>query len=103
MTEKRRCVKMDEIMKNMLIHSLLEVFREEKAKDLPKEVSGNLILRIAEQKEMKLFLTDAEYQKVIEALNKLRDSFIHAGRYPDGIDSVMIKIIRAKYKRYAER
>lgn len=97
--EKQRCVKMDEVMKNMLVVALRDVFREEKAKGAPIEETRDLVLKLAHYEDTKLFLTDNEYKKVIEALNKLRNTYLAAGRYPDGIDVVFYKILKAKYKR----
>lgn len=97
--EKQRCVKMDEIMKNMLIIALRDVFREEKAQGLSTDVTRDFALRLADYEEPKLFLTDTEHKKAIEALNMLRNSFIAAGRYTDGIDTIFLKILQAKYKR----
>lgn len=101
--EKRRCVKMDDITKNMLLYALRDVFREEKSNGCSTEETRALVVRVAELKSEKLFLTEAEYQKVIEALNKLRDTYLAAGRYADGIDTVFYKILKAKYKRCAVR
>lgn len=101
--EKQRCVKMDEIMKNMLLVALRDVFREEKAKGLPTQETRDLILRLADHEDTKLFLADGEYKKVIEALNKLRNTYLAAGRYADGIDVVFYKILNAKYKKCAVR
>ena len=97
--EKQRCVKMDTIMKNMLMVALRDLFQEEKAKGIPVEDSRNLVLKLADYEGTKLFLADNEYKKVIEALNKLRNAYLAAGRYPDGIDVVFYKILKAKYKR----
>lgn len=101
--EKQRCVKMDEIMKNMLIHALRDLFRKEMENGHPIEDTKNLVLKLADYKDTKLFLTDVEYKKTVQALNMLRDTFINAGRYTDGIDIVLMKILRAKYKRCATR
>lgn len=101
--EKLRCVKMDNIMKNMLVHALLDVFKDEKQKGLPLEETRELVLRLTDDTDTRLFMTDQEYRKVIQALNMLRDTFIHAGRYSDGIDKILLKILRAKYKRCAAR
>lgn len=101
--EKQRCVKMDEIMKNMLLVALRDVFREEKAKGVSVEETRNLVLKLVDYQDTKLFLTNSEYKKVIEALNKLRDTYLAAGRYADGIDVVFYKILKAKYKRCAVR
>ncbi|WP_050642177.1 MULTISPECIES: hypothetical protein [Clostridia] len=97
--EKQRCVKMDDIMKNMLIHSLRMVFREEKEKGLSTDVTRDFVLKLAYYEQPRLFLTDVEHKKAIEALNMLRNSFIAAGRYTDGIDTIFLKILQAKYKR----
>lgn len=101
--EKQRCVKMDEIMKNMLIIALRDLFREERKKNLPFEESGKLVLKLEACDDKRLFLSDSEYRKVKEALNLLRNSFIAKGRYTDGIDVVLLKILRAKYKKCAIR
>lgn len=75
---RMRYVKMDRIMNHMLIHALREVFRQE---------------------EGKLYLTEAEHTKSVEALNKLRDTYLKNGRYSDGIDSVLLKIMKSRYRR----
>lgn len=97
--EKQRCVKMDEIMKNMLIVALRDVFREEKAKGMSVEETRNLTMKLLDYEDTKLFLADNEYRKAIEALNKLRNTYLDAGRYSDGIDVVFCKLLKAKYKR----
>lgn len=101
--EKQRCIKMDEIMKNMLLYALRDVFREEKKIGLPTEDTKNLVLKLAYYEHTKLFLTDEEHKKAVQALNLLRDTYIQAGRYTDGIDAVLIKILQSKYKRCAVR
>lgn len=97
--EKQRCVKSDNIMINMILVALRDVFREEKSRGVPTQETRNLALRLADHQDTKLFLTDNEHKKVVEALNKLRNAYLAAGRYPDGIDVVFYKILKAKYKR----
>ena len=89
---RMRYVKMDRIMNHMLIHALREVFRQEKEQGLP-----------AEQEEGKLYLTEAEHSKSVEALNQLRDTYLKNGRYSDGIDSVLLKIMKSRYRPYRGR
>lgn len=100
---KMRCVKMDAIMKNMLIHALRDVFREEKESGISSKETGELILRLAGYEETKLFLREDEYRKIVEALGKLRDRYISSGRYTDGIDTVLLKVMQSRYKRCASR
>jgi hypothetical protein len=101
--EKQRCIRADEITRNMLVHALREVFRQENEKGMPVEVTRNLILRLAYLEGKKLFLDEEEYKKAVQALNGLRDGFIQNGRYTDGIDIVLMKVMRSKYKRCAVR
>lgn len=101
--EKQRCIRADEITRNMLVHALREVFRQENEKGMPVEVTRNLILRLAYLEGKKLFLDEEEYKKAVQALNDLRDGFIQNGRYTDGIDIVLMKVMRSKYKRCAVR
>ena len=84
---------------HMLIHALREVFRQEKEQGLPVDTTRDLVLKLAEQEEGKLYLTEAEHTKSVEALNKLRDTYLKNGRYSDGIDSVLLKIMKSRYRR----
>ena len=54
---RMRYVKMDRIMNHMLIHALREVFRQEKEQGLPVDTTRDLVLKLAEQEEGKLYLT----------------------------------------------
>lgn len=101
--EKRRCVKTDEITVNMLVHALRDVFRKEKDEGVPTTDTGNFILRLAEHKDKKLYLNDEEYRMAVQALNGLRDTYIQNGRYTDGIDAILMRVINARYKTYRIR
>lgn len=96
---RMRYVKMDRIMNHMLIHALREVFRQEKEQGLPVDTTRDLVLKLAEQEEGRLYLTEAEHTKSVEALNKLRDTYLKNGRYSDGIDSVLLKIMKSRCRR----
>ena len=88
---------------HMLIHALREVFRQEKEQGLPVDTTRDLVLKLAEQEEGKLYLTEAEHSKSGEALNQLRDTYLKNGRYSDGIDSVLLKIMKSRYRPYRGR
>ena len=106
---RMRYVKMDRIMNHMLIHALREVFRQEKEQfagttRLKHARRGTYNdLKLAEQEEGKLYLTEAEHSKSVEALNQLRDTYLKNGRYSDGIDSVLLKIMKSRYRPYRGR
>lgn len=99
MMEKQKCVNIDDVMKNMLLYALRDVFREEKKQGKSIEDTKALVQKLADYDSAKLFLTDVEYHKAVESLNMLRNTYIQGGRYTDGIDIVLMKIIRSKYKR----
>ena len=71
-----------------------------KEQGLPVDTTRDLVLKLAEQEEGKLYLTEAEHSKSVEALNQLRDTYLKNGRYSDGIDSVLLKIMKSRYRPY---
>lgn len=98
--EKRKCVKTDTIMVNMLVHALRDVLQEEKEQGISTQDTGDLILRLAAHQDQKFYFTGVEYRKSIQALNRLRDAYIQEGRYTDCIDTVLMRILKARYKTY---
>ena len=97
--EKQKCLKINDVIKNVLMQALLQVVREEKQKGGPEIETRTLSEKLLNLADTKLYFTDSEYHKILEALNKLRDDFIATGRYTDGLDDIMVKIIKAPYKR----
>ena len=43
-----------------------------------------------------IYLTDAESSEVIHSLIRLKNSLIAQGRYTDGVDDVLCKVLSAK-------
>ena len=93
---RMRYVKMDRIMNNMLIHALREVFRQEKEQGLPVDTTRDLVLKLAEQEEGKLYLTEAEHTKSVEALNK-------KGKMKKGCGTNIQKYDTRKNRSHAEK
>ena len=79
------------------------LFREEKEAGASTKETGDLILRLAGHKDKKLYLTEGEHKKAVQALNGLRDTYIENGRYTDGIDTVLMRIMNARYRTYRTR
>ena len=46
-----------------------------------------------------LYLSDDEYIRVLQSLIRLKNSLIAQGRYTDGVDDVLCKIIAAKKRK----
>ena len=49
-------------------------------------------------KRTKIFLTEAEWQVIVDGLNKLRTNLIKAGSHTDVVDDAMAKVITAPVK-----
>ena len=47
-----------------------------------------------------LALDDGERSMIIRSLNNLRSSLIAKGKYTDGFDDVLVKVIGAKKKKF---
>jgi len=50
-------------------------------------------------KKNKLYLSDAEWRHLIQALNELRTSLINEGRYTDLVDETLYKVINAPVRK----
>lgn len=46
-----------------------------------------------------IYLTDDEYNEVIQSLIRLKNSLIAQGRYTDGVDDVLCKVMLAKKRK----
>ena len=47
-----------------------------------------------------LALDDVERSMIVRSLNSLRNILISQGKYTDGVDDVLLKVIGAKKKKY---
>ena len=46
-----------------------------------------------------IYLNDDEYGRVIQSLIRLKNSLIAQGRYTDGVDDVLCKVMSAKKRK----
>ncbi len=53
------------------------------------------------QKNFHIYLTEQERTQVISALIQLKNSLIAQGRYTDAVDDILIKVMKARKKRFA--
>ena len=47
-----------------------------------------------------LALDDGEHSMIIRSLNDIRNRLIAEGKYTDGVDDVLVKVIGAKKKKF---
>ena len=53
------------------------------------------------QKDFHIYLTEQERTQVVGALIELKNSLIAQGRYTDAVDDILIKVMKARKKRFA--
>jgi hypothetical protein len=54
---------------------------------------------VLKEQKYYLYLSDDEYRRVIQSLIRLKNSLIAQGRYTDGVDDVLCKVLSAKKRR----
>ena len=47
-----------------------------------------------------LYLSDDEYSRLIQSLIRLKNSLTAQGRYTDGVDDILCKMISAKKRKF---
>ena len=52
------------------------------------------------EEKFHIYLNDDEYSRVIQTLIRLKNSLISQGRYTDGVDDVLCKVISAKKRKF---
>ena len=93
---KQRLFPMTNIEQNMLVKALCDV-RSRSGESL-SEVQG-LIQKAVHAPKGKLYLNDSEFHWAAVSLNGLRTAYLSAGRSSGGIDKVLCKLMRSKYRR----
>lgn len=51
------------------------------------------------EKKYHIYLTDDEQSRVIQSLINLKNNLISQGRYTDGVDDVLCKVLSAKKRK----
>ena len=51
------------------------------------------------EEKFHIYLNDDEYSRVIQSLMRLKNSLIAQGRYTDGVDDVLCKVMLAKKRK----
>ena len=54
------------------------------------------------EEKFHIYLNDDEYSRVIQSLIRLKNSLIAQGRYTDGVDDVLCKVMLSDGGRYGK-
>ena len=68
---------------------------------IQQEIS-QLVQKILTLPGKKLYLDENEFHWAVLALNDLRDKYLGAGRSSGGIDKVLLRLMKSKYKKVRE-
>ena len=94
-------LKTDNIMKNMFTVALKDELaaQGQRGKVCPATEAMLQRVRAYELSEKRLPITSEEQRELRNALNRLRDKYLTMGRYSDGIDSVILKVMKPNTSR----
>ena len=94
-------LKTDNIMKNMFVVALKdELAAQSQMGTVHPETEAMLQkVRAYELSEKRLPIISEEQRELRNALNRLRDKYLAMGRYSDGIDSVILKVMKPNTSR----
>ena len=54
---------------------------------------------VLKEQKCLLYFSDDEYRRVLQSLIRLKNSLTAKGRYTDGVDDVLCKVISAKKRK----
>lgn len=94
-------LKTDTIMKNMFTVALKDELaaQSQRGKVCPATEAMLQRVRAYELSEKRLPITTEEQRELRNALNRLWDKYLAMGRYSDGIDSVILKVMKPNTSR----
>ncbi len=88
-------LKVDNIMKNMFVAALKDEIQAQREQGTADSETEEMLAKVRayDLKEKRLPITTGEQRQLRNALNRLRNKYLAMGRYSDGIDSVIIKVL----------
>lgn len=95
-------LKTDNIMKNMFVVALKDELAAQSQRGTVHPETEAMLqkVRAYELSEKRLSITSEEQRELRNALNRLRDKYLAMGRYSDGIDSVILKVMKPHTSRH---
>lgn len=94
-------LKTDNIMKNMFTVALKDELAAQSQMGKVRPATKAMLQKVRsyELSEKRLPITTGEQRELRNALNRLRDKYLAMGRYSDGIDSVILKVMKPNTSR----
>lgn len=95
-------LKVDNIMKNMFVAALKDEIQAQRELGTADSETEEMLAKVRayDLKEKRLPITTGEQRQLRNALNRLRNKYLAMGRYSDGIDSVIIKVLKPNKSKH---
>lgn len=95
-------LKVDNIMKNMFVAALKDEIQAQREQGTADSETEEMLAKVRayDLKEKRLPITTEEQRQLRNALNRLRNKYLAMGRYSDGIDSVIIKVLKPNKSKH---
>lgn len=95
-------LKVDNIMKNMFVAALKDEIQAQREQGMTDSETEEMLAKVRayDLKEKRLPITTGEQRQLRNALNRLRNKYLAMGRYSDGIDSVIIKVLKPNKSKH---
>lgn len=95
-------LKVDNIMKNMFVAALKDEIQAQREQGTADSETEEMLAKVRAYnlKEKRLPITTGEQRQLRNALNRLRNKYLAMGRYSDGIDSVIIKVLKPNKSKH---
>lgn len=95
-------LKVDNIMKNMFVAALKDEIQAQREQGAADSETEEMLAKVRayDLKEKRLPITTGEQRQLRNALNRLRNKYLAMGRYSDGIDSVIIKVLKPNKSKH---
>lgn len=95
-------LKVDNIMKNMFVAALKDEIQAQREQGTADSETEDMLAKVRayDLKEKRLPITTGEQRQLRNALNRLRNKYLAMGRYSDGIDSVIIKVLKPNKSKH---
>ena len=94
-------LKTDNTMKNMFTVALKDELAAQSQMGKVRPATEAMLQKVRdyELSEKRLPITTGEQRELRNTLNRLRDKYLAMGRYSDGIDSVILKVMKPNTSR----
>lgn len=95
-------LKVDNIMKNMFVAALKDEIQAQREQGTADSETEEMLAKVRayDLKEKRLPITTGEQRQLRNALNRIRNKYLAMGRYSDGIDSVIIKVLKPNKSKH---